>query len=65
MKEHGIDKKLPTLEDFVGEALVLEEPKKKRKEREIADKLKVAEQSIEERFKQLAEKESAGASEGV
>ena len=65
MKAHGIDKKLPTLEDFVGETLVLEEPKKKRKEREAADKLKVAEQSIEERFKQLADKESAGAVEGV
>jgi len=65
MKAHGIDKKLPSLEDFVGETLVLEEPKKKRKEREAADKLKVAEQSIEERFKQLADKESAGAVEGV
>jgi small subunit ribosomal protein S2 len=65
MKAHGIDKKVPSLEDFVGEALVLEEPKKKRKEKDAADKLKEAEQSIEERFKKITEKESAGAQEGV
>ena len=65
MKAHGIDKKVPTLEDFVGEALILEEPKKKRKEKETADKLKEAEQSIEERFKQIAEKEAEGTSVSV
>jgi ribosomal protein uS2 len=56
MKAHKIDKPLPTLEDFVGEALILEEPKKKKK---IADKkekeLKSAEAAIEERMKQIAE----------
>ncbi len=61
MKAHGIDKKLPSLEDFVGEKLVLEEPKKKRKEKETADKLKEAEMSIEERFKKIAEQESGEA----
>jgi small subunit ribosomal protein S2 len=65
MKEHGISKKLPSLEDFVGEKLVLEEPKKKRREKETADKLKVAEQSIEERFKKIAEAESEGTSVSV
>jgi small subunit ribosomal protein S2 len=65
MKANGIDKKLPTLEDFVGEALVLEEPKKKRKEKDAADKLKEAENSIEERFKKITEKETAGAEQGV
>jgi ribosomal protein uS2 len=56
MKAHKIDKPLPTLEEFVGEALVLEEPKKKKK---IADRqekeLKSAEAAIEERMKQIAE----------
>jgi len=65
MKAHDIDKKLPSLEDFVGEKLVLEEPKKKRKEKETADKLKVAEQSIEERFKKIAEQDSEGTSVSV
>lgn len=65
MKAHGITKKLPSLEDFVGEKLVLEEPKKKRKEKDAADKLKEAEQSIEERFKKISEQEKAGAAEGV
>lgn len=65
MKAQGIDKKVPSLEDFVGEKLVLEEPKKKRKEKDVADKLKEAESAIEEKFKKLAEKENAGAEEGV
>lgn len=71
MKEHGIDKKLPSLEDFVGEKLVLEEPKKKRKEREAIEKAKEEEQSIEERFKKIEKEEgesisvSEGAKEGV
>jgi small subunit ribosomal protein S2 len=65
MKAHGIDKKLPSLEDFVGEKLVLEEPKKKRKEKESADKLKEAEHSIEDRFKKLAEQEAEGSSTSV
>jgi ribosomal protein S2 len=65
MKAHGINKKVPSLEEFVGEQLVLEEPKKKRKEREVADKLKTAEQSIEDRFKKITDTESAGAQEGV
>jgi hypothetical protein len=51
MKAQGIDKKVPSLEDFVGEQLVLEEPKKKRREKEAGDKLKEAESAIEEKFK--------------
>lgn len=65
MKAHGIDKKVPSLEDFVGEKLVLEEPKKKRKEKEAEDKLKTAEQSIEDRFKKIAETETEGISVAV
>jgi len=72
MKEHGIDKKLPTLEDFVGEELILEEPRKKKKAKEKAEKeLKSDEQKIEERMKMLDKEEgrevkvSEGASEGV
>ena len=56
MKAHGIKKDLPSLEDFVGEALVLEEPKKKRRAREkAATSLKTAEQKIEERMRKIAE----------
>jgi ribosomal protein uS2 len=65
MKAHGIDKKLPSLEDFVGEKLVLEEPKKKRREKVAEEKLKEAEVSIEERFKKLAEQEAEGSSTKV
>ncbi|VVB79516.1 30S ribosomal protein S2 [uncultured archaeon] len=65
MKAHGINKKLPSLEDFVGEKLVLEEPKKKRKEKVAEEKLKEAEISIEERFKKLAEQEAEGSSTKV
>jgi small subunit ribosomal protein S2 len=64
MKEHKIEKKLPTLEDFVGEELLLEEPKKKRKEKEMIEKLKEEEQSIEERFRKISEQESLGISVG-
>ncbi len=57
MKAHKIDKPLPSLEDFVGEKLILEEPKKrKKKEKEKELELKSDEQKIEERMKQLAEK---------
>jgi small subunit ribosomal protein S2 len=57
MKEHGIDKKLPSLEDFVGEELILEEPrKKKRLEEKKEEKLKTGEAAIEEKMKALAEK---------
>ena len=56
MKAHNIDKPLPTLEDFVGEQLILEEPKKKRAAREKKEKeLKDAEIAIEEKMKALAE----------
>ncbi len=79
MKAQGIDKKLPELEEFVGEKLVLEEPRKKKKVKEKQDQeLKDAAQAIEERMKQIAENEdsqvkestesikvSEGASEGV
>ncbi len=61
MKAHKIEKELPSLEDFVGEKLVLEEPKKKKKKEE---KLKEEEKSLEERFKELISEEG-GAKEGV
>lgn len=58
MKAQGIDKKLPELEDFVGEKLILEEPKKKRKKKEDAAKeMKSAEEKIEEKFAQIAKAE--------
>ncbi len=57
MKAHGIDKQLPTLEDFVGEKLILEEPRKKRIAREKKEhELKSAESAIEEKMKDIAEK---------
>ena len=55
MKAHGIDKELPSLEDFVGEELILEEPRKKRVAREKKEsELKKAESAIEEKMKALA-----------
>jgi ribosomal protein uS2 len=58
MKAHGIDKELPSLEDFVGEALILEEPRKKRLAREKKEsELKKAESAIEEKMRALAENE--------
>lgn len=78
MKAHKIEKTLPSLEEFVGETLVLEEPRKKKRAKEKAEKeLKSDEQKIEERMKALAksdeEEEKAkkdldskgGAKEGV
>ena len=57
MKAHKIDKPLPSLEDFVGEALILEEPRKKKLAREKKEQeLKSGEGAIEERMKALAEK---------
>ena len=57
MKAHGINKELPSLEEFVGEELVLEEPKKKRLSRERKEKdLKSDESAIEEKMRTLAEK---------
>jgi len=57
MKAHNIDRPLPSLEDFVGEELVLEEPKKKRIAREKKERdLKSAESAIEEKMKALADK---------
>ena len=54
MKAQKIDKPLPSLEDFVGEALILEEPKKKKAAREKKEKeLKDAESAIEEKMKSL------------
>jgi len=56
MKAHGIDKSLPSLEEFVGEALILEEPRKKRIAREKKEsELKKAESAIEERMRALAD----------
>lgn len=57
MKAHNIDKPLPTLEDFVGEELILEEPRKKRIAREKKEReLKSEESAIEEKMRALAEK---------
>lgn len=57
MKHHKIKKPLPSLEDFVGEQLVLEEPKKKRLAREKKEKeLKSGESAIEEKMREFAEK---------
>lgn len=71
-KAQGIDKQIPTLEEFVGEELVLEEPKKKKASKEKKEKeLKKAEQEIEEKMKALIEKDESevkvfeGAKEGV
>lgn len=64
MKAHGIKKDLPSLEDFVGEALVLEEPRKKKKVSK-EDKLKSEEDEIEAKMKKLSETADAGAQEGV
>ncbi len=64
MKAHKIDKPLPSLEDFVGEELVLEEPKKKKKLAEKKEKeLKSAEAAIEERMKQIAESQDEAVKE--
>jgi small subunit ribosomal protein S2 len=64
MKAQGIKKAVPSLEDFVGEKLILEEPKKKKKVKEKEDKLKSEEEKIEEKMKQLTEKAEA-VEEGV
>jgi small subunit ribosomal protein S2 len=57
MKAHNIDKPLPSLEDFVGEKLILEEPRKKRLAREKKEsELKSGESAIEEKMRALADK---------
>ena len=57
MKAHNIDRPLPSLEDFVGEKLILEEPRKKRIAREKKEQeLKSGEFAIEDKMKALAEK---------
>jgi len=66
MKAQNINKPLPTLEEFVGEDLVLEEPKKKRLAREKKEReLKSGESAIEEKMKALAEKADEEAKEGM
>jgi len=57
MKAHKIDKPLPTLEEFVGETLVLEEPKKRKKAKEKEEQLKSDEEKIEEKMKQISKAE--------
>jgi small subunit ribosomal protein S2 len=57
-------KKIPSLEDFAGEELVLEEPKKKKKTKEKKEReLKTEEQKIEEKMKSISH--TRGAEEGV
>lgn len=58
MKAQKIEKELPSLEDFIGEKLILEEPRKKKKIKEKQEEdIKKAEMAIEERMKQIAENE--------
>lgn len=61
MKAHKINNKLPTLEDFAGEKLILEEPKKKR----IKKETKTAEQLVEEKMREIETKVSVAEKEGV
>jgi len=57
MKEQNINKPLPTLEDFVGEELILEESRKKKKMKDKKEQeLKSDEAAIEERMKKIADK---------
>lgn len=64
MKAYNIDKPLPTLEDFVGEELILEESRKKKKMKEKKEQeLKSGESAIEERMKIIAEKADSEAKE--
>ncbi|MBT6690186.1 30S ribosomal protein S2 [archaeon] len=66
MKAHGIDKECPSLEDFVGEKLILEEPRKKKMAREKKEQdLKSAESAIEEKMRALAEKADEEALDGM
>jgi len=66
MKAHKIDKVLPSLEDFVGEELVLEEPRKKKLAREKQEKeLKSGLSAIEEKMRALAEKADEEAKESM
>lgn len=59
-------KSLPTLEDFVGEELILEEPKKRKKLEEKKEKeIKSEEEKIEEKMKALAEKADEEAKSGM
>jgi len=57
MKHWKIKKELPSLEDFAGERLILEEPKKKRKAKQAEKTLKSDEQKIEEKMKGLGRAE--------
>ena len=66
IKAHKIDKKVPTLEDFVGEELILEEPRKKKKIKEKKEQeLKSDEAAIEERMRMIAEKADSEAKESL
>jgi ribosomal protein uS2 len=66
MKAHGIDKEVPSLEDFVGEKLVLEEPRKKKIARERKEKeLERLESAIEEKMRALAEQADEEAKDGL
>lgn len=64
VKAHDLDVQVPSLEDFVGEELILEEPRKKKKLREKKEQeLKSAEAAIEERMKQIAQSADASVKE--
>ena len=62
MKANKIDKPCPTLEDFAGEKLILEQPKKKKKK---VKEGKSDEEKIEEKMKEIERAEGVGAEEGV
>jgi small subunit ribosomal protein S2 len=66
VRVHKIDKTVPDLEEFVGEKLILEEPKKKKKLKEKKEQeLKSAQLAIEERMRQIAESADNEAKEGL
>lgn len=60
MKAHNINKQLPSLEDFVGEKLILEEPRKKKKAKEKEQELKSDEEKIEEKMKKISKEAEEG-----
>ncbi len=72
MKAHGIKKPLPSLEDFVGEKLIVEEIRKKKKAKEKEKEKITEEQMIEDRMRRISEesdneseKRGPGAEQGV
>lgn len=66
VKAHGIEREVPDLEEFVGEKLILEEPRKKKIARERKEReLEKAESAIEEKMRALAEQADEEAKDGI